>query len=469
MSGRLSRNIGFTLLPFAFLFLFEPGISATDILPDCIGYAIICLAIRNLADINNRINDAFKGFMKGILISLLRLVAVYVLDKFFIESEMSIGLLLFSFTFAFFELIVLIPAYRCLFEGLLSLGITYDGTAVYSKKVRKVKKLVNGGEEYEDTVVSRKNLTEKAYGITVWFTVIRAACMTLPEFTSLPTDASYEFVSLLRFFGFVIALPFGITWLIKMIAYCVKIKRDKRFIANLSELYLKNAKEHPNLYVSRSLLIGLYTMLVAFVLCIDLYSDYVDMVPGYLFYIAVALGGLLLVRFSKKSIALIVTCAVGGSISYYAHKATVAFHSEFYPAAVKKSIDAYNAYYKMFGLHIAETVITFFAVVLTLLVLWDVYKAHSESSLSDSEREARYFRKRFLTGGISALTLGVLAALSNVYYVYSQPFYQTEQWYFYYSSIISITVDLIFVFSICFFIGFIINSVKYRYRLDMLE
>ena len=469
MSGRLSRNIGFTLLPFAFLFLFEPGISVSDLLPDFIGYSIICIAIRNLADINNRINEAFKGFRKGILISLLRLVAVYVLDNFFIETEQSIGLLLFSFIFSFFELVVLIPAYRCLFEGLLALGITYDGTAVYSKKVKRVKKLVNGGEEYEDTVVSSKNLTEKAYSFTVWFMVIRAACMTLPEFTSLPTDASYEFVSLLRLFGVVIAIPFGIVWLIKMISYCIKIKRDKPFIANLSELYLKNVKEHPNLYVSRSVLIGLSTMLVAFALYVNLYSDYVDLVPGFLFYIAAALASLILIRFSKKSIALIITCIAGGSVSYYSRNATIAFHSEFYPAAVKKSIDAYNAYYDMFALHIADTVISFAAVVLALLILWDIYKDHSEIALSDTKRERGFFKRQFLTGGITTLIFGVIAAISNVYFVFSQPFYQTEYWYFYYSSIISIAINLIFVFSICFFIGFIINAVKYRYRLDMLE
>lgn len=469
MSGRLSRNIGFTLLPFAFLFLFEPGISIADPLPDCIGYVIICLAIRNLADINSRINDACNGFRKGALIGLLRIISIYILDSFFIESEQSVGLLLFSFVFSFFELAVLIPAYRCFFEGLLSLGITYDSSAVYYKKVRTVKRLRDGGEEYESTSESKNNLTEKAYCLTVCFLVVRAACMTLPEFTTLATNTSYEFVSLLRFFGILIALPVGLVWLIKMIVYCVKVKRDRPFIARLSELYLKNANEHPNLYVSRRVLNGLYSLLVAFVLFINIYSDYVDLVPGFLFYIVAIIASLFLFKYSKKTILLIITSVLGCVISFVSRNTTVAFHSEFYPAAVKKSIDAYNAYYKMFAWHIADSLISFVAVVFALMIIWDVFKVHSEIALSDTKKEYVFFKRQFLKGGICALILGVISCVSNIYYVFSQPFYQTEYWYFYYSSIISIAINVIFVFSICFFIGYIINAVKYRYRLDLLE
>ena len=169
LSGKLNRNIGFSLLPFSFIFLFEPGLTILDPLPDCIGYIIICFAIRNLADINHKIDEAFIGFRKGVLISILRFVAIYLLDSYFIESELSVGLLLFVFAFSFFELIVLIPAYRCFFEGLLSLGILYDGSAVYLKKLRKIKRLDSEGNEYTDIHESKRNITERAYFFTAFF------------------------------------------------------------------------------------------------------------------------------------------------------------------------------------------------------------------------------------------------------------------------------------------------------------
>ena len=70
MNGRLIRNIGFTLLPFAFLFLFEPGISIKDPIPDCIGYVIFCLAIRNLADIEIKNKETALNLLKSKLFQI---------------------------------------------------------------------------------------------------------------------------------------------------------------------------------------------------------------------------------------------------------------------------------------------------------------------------------------------------------------------------------------------------------------
>lgn len=77
MYGKMRKNIGFSLIPFAFLFLFEPHYALIDLLPDFIGYFIICLAIINLADINLRIREAFWGFRKAIAISICKYVALY--------------------------------------------------------------------------------------------------------------------------------------------------------------------------------------------------------------------------------------------------------------------------------------------------------------------------------------------------------------------------------------------------------
>ena len=57
MNKKLKRNIGFTLMPFAFLFLFEPAYALIDPLPDFIGYLILCTALSNLSFINHRIAE----------------------------------------------------------------------------------------------------------------------------------------------------------------------------------------------------------------------------------------------------------------------------------------------------------------------------------------------------------------------------------------------------------------------------
>lgn len=467
MTGKLNKNIGFSLLPFAFIFLFDPGMSIVDPLPDFIGYTIMCIALSNLSDISTRIQEAISGFRKGILISLMRMIAIYLLNSYFIESELSVGLLLFVFVFSFFELFVLIPAFRCFFEGLLSLGITNDGSVIYYKKIRRIKRLDGEGNEYTDVVESNRNITEKAYFLTFAFLCIKALAVTLPEFTSLTDNTSYEFISLLRLFGILISLPIGIIWLINMLSFISKVRRDRPFINNLSTLFIKNAKEKPNLYVVKRTSMGLFSLLLATALSVNFYSNYVDLVPDFVFYLILILSSILLSKFSKKWKAMLALGICGSVVAYFSYYSTVSFHEKFTPTAVKKSIEAYNMFYQVLGLQIAESVIMISTVVCIVLVLWDIYRAHSDISTTTSVREKSELKNSFVKSAIIVGFLCMLASLSSVYYVYAQPFYSTENWFYYYSAIISIVINLMSMFSMCYFIGFVNNSVKYKYRLEL--
>ena len=122
----------------------------------------------------------------------------------------------------------------------------------------------------------------------------------------------------------------------------------------------------------------------------------------------------------------------------------------------------------MFAWNIADSLVSFIVTVFVIIVLWDVYKVHTEIAISETPKEQKYFKLRFFKGALISLILSVASTFSNIYYVFAQPFYQTQYWYFYYSSIISIAINVSFVFSICFFIGYINNSIKYRYRLDLI-
>jgi hypothetical protein len=208
MYGRLRKNIGFSLIIFAFFFLFEPSYALIDPLPDFIGYSILCLALVNLADINERIRDSLKGFGKAAVLSLLRFVSLFITAKLFGEDENTIGQLIFVFVFAFFEIFVAIPAYKSLFEGLTSLATFHDGEAVFRKKREK-----------------GRSSTEKIYSLTSAFIAVKNVVCSLPEFTSLQTNSSYEFVHLLRIFAIVAVLPISIAWLISVVRYFISVKK----------------------------------------------------------------------------------------------------------------------------------------------------------------------------------------------------------------------------------------------------
>ena len=468
MSGKLNKKIGLSLLPFGFIFLFEPGYTILDPLPDFIGYFIICIAIMNLADINDRISDALSGFRKGIIISILRCLSVYLLHKYFSETELSVGLTLFTFVFAFFELIVLIPAFRQLFEGLLALGMHHDGTAVYLKKLKRKEKIdPNDGSVTVIVKESRRNATEMAYSLTATFIFIKAAAMSLPEMTSLISNSSYEFIKIVRGIGIVICIPFGIVWLVNMLVYFARLRKDSPFIRGLSELYLQNASDNPNFYKVRDISAIIYTLIVAFILSVDFYSEYQNMLPDVAFYVVLIVASLLCRKYSKKWGALLGVSILGSGLNIASYLLSTEFHSKFYPAAIKKNLEAYNLFYTVVTLYAIEALIFLVTVTLVLLIFWDIFKLHSDYAIVTTQKESSEHKSRFMRGTISTALTALLTAAGSVYFILSQPFYNTEMWYFYYSSIISVFVSIVFAFFAAYFAGFINNSVKYRYRMDI--
>lgn len=447
MYGKLSKNIGFSLLPFAFLFLFEPNYTLYDVLPDCIGYFIICLAIINMADINIKVREAFAYFRRAIFISLAKYLAIYLLDKFFVDIEQNVSLLLFTFVFSFLELIVLIPAYKKLFEGFLSLGLLYGGEAVYySKKAGK------------------PNLTEKAFRFTLVFLTVQKLCAMLPEFTTLISHDFYEFIILLRVFGIIIVIPFGIIWLVKTIKYCYRVKKDEPFIKAVSDLYEEKANANPHFFTVRVLSTGLLILAIGLVASIDIYSDGVNLLPDYFCYGAILFEAAFLMKYSKKWLLVAISSLLGLVVSVFLHISNNYFAKNFYFSEISKEIDAYNAYYTTFFLKIAEAVFFVATITAILVFLWDIYKNYSDLARIERGREHRELKKIFVSGTITLSILAVLTGASGVFYYYAQPFYYTA-WYYYYSMIISVAVNFIFAIYVWFFLESVKSAIKRRYSL----
>ena len=129
MNIRIKKDIGLGMLLLAGLFLFNPIVGFIDVLPDCIGFLLICGGIGLLADLNERIASAKKRFQilfwGGVLQVFFELLVYRFLQGQKEEMnpyELPVTVLLFSFLLLVFYLIVLIPAFRDLFLGLERLG-----------------------------------------------------------------------------------------------------------------------------------------------------------------------------------------------------------------------------------------------------------------------------------------------------------------------------------------------------------
>lgn len=447
MYGNLRKNIGFSLLPWAFLFLFEPSYALFDPLPDFIGYFIICVAIINMADINLRVREAFIGFRRAILISLLKYVSIYFLDKFFLENEQTVSLLIFAFIFSFCELMVLIPAYKKLFEGMLSLGMLYGGDAVYYSKKK-----------------GRANISEKAFRFSVFFLIIQKTLAAIPEFTTLSLNDSYEFIKLLRVFSIIIVLPFGIAWLIKMIKYCSAVREDKPFIEAVSNSYNEKADANPNFFTVRVLSVGLLMLTIGFSLSIDLYSEHLNLLPDFIGYGIIFLAAIFLRDYSDKWIGVAVTSVIGAASSIAFQIFNGKLINNFFLSEISKNIEAYDAYYTAFALRIAEAIMFLIVFGATVSFLSDIFSVYTDLGRDDMEREHRSLTKAFKKGSATTFIIAMLTAASGVFYGYAQPFYYLR-WYYSYSLLISFVFNVVFAFTVWNFLEVIKNCIKRRYSL----
>ena len=485
MNGRLKKSIGFSLMPFAFLFLFEPRYTLVDPLPDVIGYILLCAAIINLADISPRIYEAYLGFRKAIFVSTLKYVALYMLNSFvsesastpvydgkedwavgvFHESEMAVGILLFVFVFGLFELVVLIPAYRSLFEGLLSLGTYNDGTAIYLKRITKRERIDRKtGKKVVLVRESKRNMTEKAYFLTVFLVFCQICASILPELTTLDTNTSYEFVVHLRVLFIALILPVSIIWLIKMLLYCTKIRKDTPFINSVSQKYITYVTQNPSLFTVRRLVMGISSLIVASVLRLALYVNDVKVIPAFLSSMAVVFSAIALRKYSKKWIFATIFAGINAALSAILHFATGKFYS-----SPLSNAEAYSAYNLLIGLSIAEAVMLAITFVFTLVMIWDIYKEHTDICFSRDQRSYKAEKLYFVKGAIACTLSAVLMAVASVYYVYvNHPYFFTSaRWVVEYSSVIVLGVSLVFIGVLIYNLGNVINAIKSRYKLDI--
>ena len=442
MNGKMRKNIGFSLLPFSFIFLFEPSYALLDPLPDFIGYVIMCAALINLADINPSIMDAFKGFRRAAILSAVRFASLFVLTFAFEGQEQTITMLLLVFIFALFDAVILIPSYKSLFGGLLNLGIHHDSSAVYYCKKP-------GG----------MNASEKMYMLSCGMLIVKNALWALPEFTSLVGDDTYEFVGILRIFAMLIIVPVTVVWLVRMITYFVRVRRDETFVNNLMNVYNQKAEASPSFFDMRVLSVGIVALIVAFVFSLDLLFDNFNVTPDFIMYIALIVGALILRKHSKKWVLLTAFSSFGVISGALSFASRVYFYSRYLPSDVIRNIEAYDSYYFMFSCDVAEAVAFLACLASTIVVLKDVYYSSTDLVCDIGQTERRRMNVKFTAGAIVTSVFGAINAFATLFYVYSIPNVHKAE-IFSMSNVLRMAFGIVFAFAFWYFAGYIKGCVK---------
>ncbi len=353
------KPINFGAIGIAMIFLFNPNVNIIDVLPDFIGYILLCVAITSLADINDTVAEALEAFKRLIFIDAAKILAVLWVFGISVTSERNSSLMLWSFAFGVLEIAFAVPAFIKLFAGISSLGYLHDNSAVF------------GTGRF-----SKKTNTDKTRNLTVIFVTLKALMSFLPELSDLTSTEYYEnagltnlyqYIGIMRLLAFVPVLLVGVVWIIKALIYFRRIDKDVNFVEALEGVYKERVVNKKGIFVKRNLSVSFWILLVAVIFSFDFRMENVNMLPDFVcgalfiaFFICIAKK----INIGKALPILLSSVYVLVSLSAYIFE--FFFFKEFYYGAIDRSMEARNAYVGMATVSCAATVV--FAIVFSLVL-----------------------------------------------------------------------------------------------------
>ena len=453
MKAKFKKYGGIGMLIWGFVFLFNPEIAVIDILPDFIGYSLICAGLVNLSDMYYQFADARRGFAKGIIISAAKLVSFVILIGLFSYSERPVGMLLFTFLFAVLELIFLIPAYRNLFEGFLYAAQRLNSNSAlrYAYTDEKQKKLL---DNCKSKGIVPKNLTQKAYKRAVTFIIIKNTLAVAPELTSLINNNQYAFIGLLRSFAVLICFVFGVFFLINTVRYFTLIKKDEIFISAIKEKYECEVLPKKHLFVSRRISAQLIAAAVSCILCINVYNEDINIVPGVLFFI----GSLVFFaikrdegRFRKLGIIASVAGILTSGLEWVLW---IIFFKNHFLGEVSKFPHAYWEYYTISGIAILNCILSLIIVIFLAMSVYDIASKHTgrpeyEGGVVVSNKVHKDDLFEYKKSMIIIAALFFISKLTYLFNIFASPF-SINFWMIEMSPMIDTIASVIFaIYSYC--------------------
>lgn len=272
-----NKKIAMGSVAAAFIFLFNPTFAIIDLLPDFIGYLLLAHGLMKFADLNDSIMESTALIRKMALVDIAKIGAIMWVFRIPSSQEQASNMLLMMFVFCGLELLLMLPAYKKLFDGLGQLGDFHPNTAIHGKK---------GSLFWNDN----RSYTDKILRATIKFLILKNILSFLPELTELtssiyadyrssPTVNLYYYIGLLRGFSFVLVLIIGIVWLVKIECYVHRVSKDKTFLNSVWQCYAERVLPKVGLFATRSLNAAFFALFGAVLLLSDFYIDGVNVLP----------------------------------------------------------------------------------------------------------------------------------------------------------------------------------------------
>lgn len=472
---RKNSPINIFMLFASLVFFFNPNVIVVDILPDFIGYMLLCGAFLKLSDFNDTIGEAVSGFKKMILVDGAKWLAVMWIFGISSPDERTSSMLLWSTVFCILEMIFAVPAFIKLFSGLSDLGDVLENTSIHGRTRGK-----------------RKSYTERIRAFTVIFVSIKAFGAFLPELADFGNVARrmrelgdmlydpnkvfvniYDYIGLLRGFAFIVTLVFGIIWLVKTAGYFTRVKKDSAFIDGLSALYSERVESKVGIFVNRYIKTGFFILSAGILLTLDLRLENINAIPDFL-------GGIFILAFAlymgKRAIAnkwaLTVISAAYFFATCYSSFAENQFYSNHSFRSVLRNEEAASAFWTMVGATAFCGALLVVFGILLLMLQKQIISEHTGyvfGSLKNTDVEKRQIKEvqaeifRPVIPSFVALVIYVATDILNSLQAYCYAYFEADFGYF---AAINTVAGIVFFALTIKALGEIKDAVEIKYALE---
>ena len=447
MKKNVKNVFPFGLLMASVIFFMNPTVQLMDLLPDLFGYILLVAGLRYLADLNETIGEARERFKKMFYVGAAKfIVFLMTFGGLVSPQEQSNFILVACLTFCVIELLILIPAVRALFGGMMQLATKYGSTAIFATKPKKLprepRNLKNDRQRRAFEIrlkrVEHKNARlrcalEKLQTLTLAFVFVKPIMALLPEFSALSSTEYneglvdfYDFITLFRGFGAILLLPLSIVWAVRMFRFLRELRRDTDFTEQCLTHYCAEILPRTDLFVRRAVYAAMSVMGLGMVFSLDFYIEYYNIIPDVLCAIFVIAGILIIRRYITNWKPVVISAAGYGVMTLISSALTVYFNRVHYFNAIYWDEAAWLVF-------TAERAATVVENALFVLMLWLIvgamtqmitrYSGFSVTSAQDpcSDERVRRVHEELKKTLLVFFVGGVVAAISGIAYEFFKP------------------------------------------------
>ena len=455
---REHKKIRFGLFIVAAVFLCNPLMATIDILPDFIGYLIICASLSGFCEINEYFVEAQRNFYKLLYVSIARFaLSTFMILKNFSASETFT--LLYLFVFSLLNVIFAMPALLSLKKGLQYLPM-YERSKVIDAPLLKKTKI-------------SKN--EFVYGATVVFLTVHSLLTTLPEFFSLGKYDEYGNINYealanhgeYRMISFFTLLFAGVIWLAIICVYFGRICKDKKFVNALEKKYHEKADSNENSIFQRDIKKGLGLMLFAFVFSFDIFIDDLNIFPNFISAIFMFFAISYLKDYIKASKGKKICCILACVSALVKWVIENTFIDKFSYTQIAYFEEAQGFYAVLSAANFFDSIMHLLVIFTAISALKDIIKHHTGFSVYKGEDYYNDPKIKELHRGLCkklkpVYVFAVVRTVTSVFYYIAQMF---TEWYFDLAFSYHLIACGIFVLLAADLLKKINDEVSYKYML----